>query len=98
MLAARATRRNPVLVIAFISDPKEPEQPPLEKFALKIATLIEAQKATNLGCSMPAGENPGGAQTFARNLAPGFTHYLSERLEMTPQQRGVKEGQNNKRK
>jgi hypothetical protein len=32
---------------------------------------------------MPAGENPGGAQTFARNLAPGFTHYLSERLEMT---------------
>jgi len=47
---------------------------------------------------MPAEENPGGAQTFARNLAPGFTHYLSERLEMTPQQRGAKDGQNKKRK
>jgi len=83
MLAARATRRNAVLVIAFISDPKESEQPPLERFALKIATLIEAQRATDLRCSMPVGENPGGAQTFARNVGPNLTEYLSERPEMS---------------
>ena len=65
MLAARATRRNPVLVIAFISDPKESEQPPLETFALKIATLIEGQKATDLRRSMPAGENPGDASKLS---------------------------------
>jgi hypothetical protein len=32
---------------------------------------------------MPAGENPGGAQTFARNVGPNLTEYLSERPEMS---------------
>jgi hypothetical protein len=35
---------------------------------------------------------------FPRNLAPGFTHYLSERLEMSSQRREITEGQNNERK
>jgi hypothetical protein len=33
-----------------------------------------------------------------RNLAPAFTHYLSERPEMSSQRREVTEGQNNERK
>ncbi len=35
---------------------------------------------------------------FPRNLAPDFTHYMSERPEMTSSKQGVKEGQNNRRK
>jgi len=35
---------------------------------------------------------------FPRNLAPDFTHYMSERLEMTSSKQGVKEGRNKKRK
>jgi hypothetical protein len=30
---------------------------------------------------------------FPRNLAPDFTHYISERPEMTSSKQGVKEGQ-----
>jgi hypothetical protein len=33
---------------------------------------------------------------FARNLAPEFTHYISERPEMTSSKQGVKEGNNKK--
>jgi hypothetical protein len=33
--------------------------------------------------------------TFSRNPAPDFTHYLSERPEMSSQWREIKEGQNN---
>ena len=37
-------------------------------------------------------------RNFPRNLAPAFTHYLSERPEMSSQRREVTEGQNNERK
>jgi hypothetical protein len=37
-------------------------------------------------------------QNFPRNLTPDFTHYLSERPEMSSQRREVTEGQNNQRK
>ena len=39
-----------------------------------------------------------GALQLPRNLAPPFTHYLSERPEMSSQRREVTEGQNNERK
>src|SRR6267143_5616509 len=35
---------------------------------------------------------------FPCYLAPDFTHYLSERLEMSSRRREIKEGQNKKRK
>jgi len=39
-----------------------------------------------------------GEAIFPHNLAPDFLQYMSERPEMASSKRGVKEGQNNRKK